>query len=237
MGATSGGVAEEVILSKRTSKLEILSIICFVFGPMDSNDGMTDLERLQAKANAVTDESLDSTRRMMAMMEESQAMGANTMDMLNTQGEQLDRVEGHLDTINAQMKEADKALTGMEKWCGLCVCPWNRAKNTVNVDDSVWEKSGSGKEAIKRQPAASSDQRDAPAGPYIQKITNDAREDEMEGNIVGVGNILGNLKNMAMDMGSEIERQNNQLDLIQGKTDYSDVRIEQANKRTEKLLK
>ena len=25
-----------------------------------------------------------------------------------------------------QMKEADKALTGMEKWCGLCVCPWNR---------------------------------------------------------------------------------------------------------------
>ena len=44
-----------------------------------------------------------------------------------------------------------------------------RAKNTVNVDESVWEKSGSGKEAIKRQPAASSDQRDAPAGPYIQK--------------------------------------------------------------------
>ena len=37
---------------------------------MDSNDGMTDLERLQAKANAVTDESLESTRRMMAMMEE-----------------------------------------------------------------------------------------------------------------------------------------------------------------------
>ena len=39
----------------------------------------------------------------------------------------------------------------------------------------------------------------------------------MEGNMVGVGNILGNLKNMAMDMGSEIERQNKQLDLIQGK--------------------
>ena len=31
---------------------------------------MTDLERLQAKANAVTDDSLDATKRMMAMMEE-----------------------------------------------------------------------------------------------------------------------------------------------------------------------
>ena len=46
--------------------------------------------------------------------------------MLNEQGEQLDRVEGHLDKINADMKDADKALTGMEKWCGLFVCPWNR---------------------------------------------------------------------------------------------------------------
>ena len=48
------------------------------------------------------------------------------MSMLNDQGEQLDRVEGHLDKINADMKDADKALTGMEKWCGLFVCPWNR---------------------------------------------------------------------------------------------------------------
>ena len=39
----------------------------------------------------------------------------------------------------------------------------------------------------------------------------------MENNMVGVGNILGNLKSMATDMGSEIEKQNKQLDLIQGK--------------------
>ena len=66
--------------------------------------------------------------------------------MMDTQGEQLNRVEANLDTINSeviiiiiimtmndddnddndnssQMKEADKALTGMEKWCGLFVCP------------------------------------------------------------------------------------------------------------------
>ena len=51
-------------------------------------------------------------------------------------------------------------------------------------------------------------------------ITNDSREDEMEENMAGVGNILGNLKNMATDMGAEIEKQNKQLDLIQGKVIY-----------------
>ena len=32
-----------------------------------------------------------------------------------------------------QMKEADKALTGMEKWCGLCVCPWNRSSRQTGM--------------------------------------------------------------------------------------------------------
>ena len=59
--------------------------------------------------------------------------------MLNTQAEQINRIENNLDTINAEMKEADKALTGMEKWCGLFVCPWNRSDFTHNnISCLVW---------------------------------------------------------------------------------------------------
>ena len=43
----------------------------------------------------------------------------------------------------------------------------------------------------------------------------------MEKNLQGVGNILDNLKNMSSAMGSEIERQNKQLDLIHGKVRIS----------------
>ena len=46
--------------------------------------------------------------------------------MLDEQGQQLDRVEGNLNTINAEMKQAEKTLSKMEKWCGLFTCPWNR---------------------------------------------------------------------------------------------------------------
>ena len=46
------------------------------------------------------------------------------------------------------------------------------------------------------------------------RITNDAREDEMEQNMGEVSNMLGNLRNMAVDMSNEIEGQNKQIDRI-----------------------
>jgi synaptosomal-associated protein 25 len=51
----------------------------------------------------------------------------------------------------------------------------------------------------------------------LSRITNDAREDEMEENLQQVSTMIGNLRNMACDMGSEIGNQNNQIERIQGK--------------------
>ncbi|KAI3354387.1 hypothetical protein L3Q82_018500 [Scortum barcoo] len=55
------------------------------------------------------------------------------------------------------------------------------------------------------------------SGGYIRRVTNDAREDEMEENLAHVGSIIGNLKSMALDMGNEIDTQNVQIERIQGK--------------------
>ena len=40
--------------------------------------------------------------------------------------EQLDRVEEGMDQINKDMKQAEKNLEGLEKCCGLCICPWQK---------------------------------------------------------------------------------------------------------------
>jgi archaellum component FlaC len=53
------------------------------------------------------------------------------------------------------------------------------------------------------------------------RITNDAREDEMEDNLGEVSTMIGNLRNMAIDMGSEIEGQNRQVDRINSKVRLS----------------
>jgi len=196
----------------------------------------SDLERFKAQQNAVADASLESTRNMVRLVEESQSAGVNTITMLEQQGEQLNRIEGGLDNINAEMKEAEKHLTGMEKWCGLCVMPWYKRKKIKDVDDSKWETSKDGT-VVQRQPGGAVASGSHSGGTYIERITDDAREDEMEENMQAVGSVLANLKNMSKDMGVEIERQNKQLDKISGKTDVADVNIDRANARTQKLLK
>lgn len=52
---------------------------------------------------------------------------------------------------------------------------------------------------------------------FLVRITNDAREDEMEENLEQVGGIIGNLKTMALDMGNEIDKQNKTIDRINDK--------------------
>merc|ERR1712241_874777 len=102
-----------------------------------------------------------------------------------------------------------------------------------DVDESKWESSKDGK-VVSRQPPSEGT---TSSGPYIQRITNDAREDEMEDNMQQVGSVLGNLKNMATDMGQEIDRQNKQIDKISAKGTVADMKVKVANQRTDKLLK
>ncbi|XP_068110287.1 synaptosomal-associated protein 23 [Hyperolius riggenbachi] len=195
-------------------------------------------EDIQLRANQVTDESLESTRRMLNMVEESQDAGVKTLTMLDEQGEQLKRVEEGLDQINKDMREAEKNLTELNKCCGLCVCPGKRAKNfeVGDVYKKTWGNRDEGSsDVVSNQPRAVNGQQPH-SGPYVKRITNDAREDEMDENLQQVGNILGNLKNMALDMGNEIESQNKMIDRINDKAITNKDRIDDANTRAKKLI-
>ncbi|XP_061896943.1 synaptosomal-associated protein 23-like isoform X1 [Entelurus aequoreus] len=213
-------------------------------------DNMT-VEQIAARANQVTDESLESTRRMLQMAEESKETGVKTMVMLDQQGEQLSRVEDGMEQINQDMRLAEKNLSDLSKCCGLCICPCSKVTSIENDSryKRTWATGGGdadshadGSKVVSRQPSAvrngQAGQVNAPpaSGPYIKRITNDAREDEMEENLDAVGGIIGNLKTMAMDMGTEIDKQNTQIDRITDKADMNKLRIDEANTRATKLL-
>ncbi|KAJ8289628.1 hypothetical protein GJAV_G00003500 [Gymnothorax javanicus] len=219
----------------------------------ETNINMDDMtvEDITLRANQVTDESLESTRRMLQLAEESRQTGVNTMTMLDEQGEQLQRVEEGMDQINEDMKQAEKNLTDLSKCCGLCVCPCDRVKS-IEHDGRYKRTWGTGSEnagstgadgVVSNQPTsirngqAVAQASAAPSGPYIQRITNDAREDEMEENLGQVEGIIGNLKTMAIDMGSEIDKQNKTIDRITEKADMNKARIDEANERANKLIK
>lgn len=196
-----------------------------------------ELGKLQFKSNKMTDDSLESTRRILALCDESKEAGFKTLMCLDEQGEAMDKIEEDLDKINADMRQAESNLKGMEKICGICVCPC-RQNREFKEDDKTWTPNDDGK-IVSGQPARVVDDRQA-GGPttsqFVARITRDAREDEMENNMESVGNMIGNLKNMAIDMGSEIVNQNGQLDRINQKANSNEIRVSAANQRASKLM-
>ncbi|XP_050404589.1 synaptosomal-associated protein 25 isoform X1 [Patella vulgata] len=208
--------------------------------PTEDNTMRTELQELQMQANLVTDESLESTRRMLQMCEESQEVGVKTLVMLDEQGEQLDRIDEGMDQINQDMRDAEKNLEGMEKCCGLCVLPWKRAKNFEKGSDynKTWKANEDGKvNANGPRITVDSGNGAVMSSGFITRVTNDARETEMEDNLTEVSGMIGNLRNMAIDMGSEIGSQNRQIDRINQKSDSLIVRVDEANTRATRIMR
>uniref|UniRef100_A0A3B3S141 Multifunctional fusion protein n=1 Tax=Paramormyrops kingsleyae TaxID=1676925 RepID=A0A3B3S141_9TELE len=159
--------------------------------------------------------------------------GIKTLVMLDEQGEQLERIEEGMDQINKDMKEAEKNLTDLGKFCGLCTCPCNKLKGG---GAKAWGNNQDG--VVASQPARVVDEREqmAISGGFIRRVTDDARENEMDENLEQVGGIIGNLRHMALDMGNEIDTQNRQIDRIMEKADSNKTRIDEANQRATKML-
>ncbi|XP_076138983.1 synaptosomal-associated protein 25 isoform X3 [Alosa pseudoharengus] len=151
---------------------------------------------------------------------------------------QLERIEEGLDQINQDMREAEKNLTDLDKCCGLCSCEKLKDFEASGAYKKVWGNNQDG--VVSSQPSSRVvDDREkmVMSGGYIRRVTNDAREDEMEENLAQVGSILGNLRSMAIDMGNEIDTQNVQIQRIQEKADVNESRISEANQRAHKLIK
>lgn len=197
------------------------------------------LDEVNLRINQTTDESLESTRRMLAYCEESKEAGISTLVMLDDQGEQLERIESNLDQINTDMREAEEHLKGMEKCCGLCILPCVRGNDFEKNSDyaKTWKKEDDGG-VISDQPRITIGEPGTTThGGYITRLTKDGREDEMDENIQQVSTIVANLRNMAIDIGTEVGNQNQQLNRIQDKSESNQSRVEKAYKRADELAK
>uniref|UniRef100_A0A673M5N4 Synaptosomal-associated protein n=1 Tax=Sinocyclocheilus rhinocerous TaxID=307959 RepID=A0A673M5N4_9TELE len=202
------------------------------------------VEDITLKANQVTDEVYLSSITI------SRETGVKTMTMLDEQGEQLRRVDQGMDQINQDMRQAEKNLTDLRicsiknlfsfrvtsiEHDGRYKKTWGTGSDNSSTEGKEGGVVSSQPNAVRNGQAVSSGSGGA-SGPYIKRVTDDAREDEMEENLGQVGSIIGNLKNLALDMGNEIDKQNKTIDRITDKADMNKARIDEANQRANKLL-
>uniref|UniRef100_A0A3P9NJC1 Synaptosomal-associated protein n=1 Tax=Poecilia reticulata TaxID=8081 RepID=A0A3P9NJC1_POERE len=139
------------------------------------------------------------------------------------------------------MKEAEKNLTDLGKCCGLCSCEKPKTFEESRAYKAVWGGASNQDGVIANQPPTSRvvDQREQMmmSGGHIRRVTDDAREDEMEENLAHVGSIVGNLKSMALDISNELESQKDQIDRIQEAANLNVSRIDAANQKANNLMR
>lgn len=211
------------------------------------NDGVSEKQAYLNEASQVTDKSRDATRRMVALVEESKAVGIDTMDELVRQGEQLDNVECQLDDIAFGVNKSEKHLNDMNKCCGLFTLPWKRWKkfdHTAAYKDAFDEKriAKRDKQAVKEAEKAAAvfgggEGANGKSGPYVDRVMDDVREDEMEDNLQQVAGGLEMLKGMALDFGTTIDKQNAQIENITIKGEANEIGIAQNQHRMDRMLK
>ena len=113
-------------------------------GTPQSIEQQSTFVQLKEEQDAVTDQSLERTRNMVRMVEESQVLEMLKKFCNNEERrDQLDMIVGKLDEVNAEMEDIKES-----------------------------------------------------EGLYIKRITNDAREEEMEKNMQAVSSVLFTLKEM-----------------------------------------
>ena len=202
-----------------------------------------EIDQTRAQIDKKTDESLAATRRIKIMAVETERTGADALMALNDQGEQLDNIEDNLENIDSGLKRTDRELDDIEKCCGLCRLPGGRTKSYAKSKNykKAYGAKARKQEMISNQPGyygstAGNAVTTQPKGPIINRVTNDVREDEMEANLQGVDQLLNNMKDIAGDMGTELDRQNEQLGRIDRKVVANEEHIRVANYRVVKQL-
>ncbi|XP_077996280.1 synaptosomal-associated protein 29-like [Glandiceps talaboti] len=202
---------------------------------------------------------LESTQRSLGLVYESERMGVDTAEELVRQGEQLNRTETNLDKINKDMKTTQQHLTSLKSVFGGFI---NYFRSKPKEEEQAPEKTQSERleKAVQQTQARDTSRDDVhPAmrlrDPYTTNYNasyNADYDDSQEGNgyqsssrqvdrqldknLGEMSSGMNRLKDLALGLGDEIERQNDQIDRLNQKSDKADTSLFSANKEMNKIL-
>lgn len=220
----------------------------------------TEAECLKMVGDLLRDESLESTRRMVAMCAASEEVGVKTLETLQEQGEQLDNVNSHLDVIQKDLKETGDDLDRMESSrCMFCQCFsffWNviAGKQSSGHEERRAEEPCVEKKKkktvydiklmkrIKKPSLETVDPEEevdegAKGEPIFETMGGDDREEELEDSISQVSDAMISLKTICLAMSDEIDLHNSTINEIELKRSAVSGDILETTQRAQRLSK
>lgn len=203
------------------------------------------VQELQHYAAYKAEETTKAVNSALKIAEDIREGATNTLITLHQQGEQINRTHNAAADIEQDLSRGEKLLGSLG---GIFSRTWKPKKGqaikgpTIIRDDpdrrkgnhlEQREKLGLTNTTPNKGPSHSRTPLPESADP-MQKVEYEiAKQDD---GLSGLSDILGELKEMAVDMGSEIERQNKSLNPLQDDVDEINFRVRGANQRTRRLL-
>lgn len=191
------------------------------------------------------EETTKSVNNCLKIAEDMREDATKTLINLHQQGEQITRTHMTAADIDHDLSRGEKLLGSLG---GIFSKTWKPKTNrpiagpviTRGSDDPVQRRGNHleqrEKLGLNSAPKVRSSSRTPPPEPTnaLQKV--EAEKAKQDDGLEDLSNLLGELKNMAVDMGSEIESQNKALDHVEDDVDELGFRVEGANRRIRRLL-
>jgi synaptosomal-associated protein 29 len=213
------------------------------------DDRNNDIEWLQEETRKTQQESVQSSRRALRRLNETQEMAENSLQMVNQQSEQLHRMERRMDEAGAGAKAADAKAKHLKSLNNFFFLPsfgakkaakreeeLKRQKETQQFDnkyarerDAEWSKRSN--RDVSSFEAPSRQYRTTPDG-----LERDEHEEEIDSNVSQISSGLSRLKAMGMAMNEELDVHSRQLDRLQQRTEYTRGRVDRLNSKVDQIV-
>uniref|UniRef100_A0A453G369 t-SNARE coiled-coil homology domain-containing protein n=1 Tax=Aegilops tauschii subsp. strangulata TaxID=200361 RepID=A0A453G369_AEGTS len=198
------------------------------------------VEELENYAAYKAEETTDTLNGCLRIAENIKEDATNTMITLQKQGEQISRTHEKAVEIDQDLTKGEGLLNSLG---GFFSKPWKPKKTKKikgqwhDTDDSFKKKTSrmEQRDKLGLSPRGKGNTREygeatsAMDKVQLEKKKQDDALDDLSG-------VLGQLQGMAVDMGSELDRQNKALDDMHGDVEELNSRVKQANQRARKIL-
>ncbi|XP_010483785.1 PREDICTED: SNAP25 homologous protein SNAP33 [Camelina sativa] len=201
------------------------------------------VQELEGYAVYKAEETTKSVQGCLKVAEDIRSDATRTLVMLHDQGEQITRTHHKAVEIDHDLSRGEKLLGSLG---GMFSKTW-KPKKTRPINGPIITRDHSPtrrvnhlekREKLGLNPAPKGQSRTREPLPesadaYQRVEMEKAKQDD---GLSDLSDILGELKNMAVDMGSEIEKQNKGLDHLHDDVDELNFRVQQSNQRGRRLL-
>lgn len=200
------------------------------------------VQELESYAVNKAEDTTKSVNNCLKIAEDIREDATRTLDTLHQQGEQIHRTHVMAANMDRDLSKGEKLLNNLG---GMFSMPW-KPKKTRNItgpkvskDDNDTGKRSTPEQREKLGLATGAKARGTRTPPpeptnALQKVeVEKAKQDDA---LSDLSDILGELKGMAVDMGSELDKQNKALDDLHDDVEELNNRVKGANQRARKLI-